>query len=129
MAKKCTGCNRVYDDSMMYCQECGRKLEPQTDMVPEPGNTGMRRNNGTNNFDMSKFNLKDFNLAEWSLLIAAVLGLFIAWEVSYVLGGGIAVGVLLAPRYDKQNIQFKAPLVTKILAIANIVLCVICMFS
>ena len=128
MAKKCPSCNRVYDDSVIYCQDCGRKLETQTGMDRDNGNTGMSRNNGAGNFDVSKFNLKGINFAEWSLLIAAILGLIIAWEVSYVLGGGIGVGVLLAPRYDKQNIQFKAPLVTKIIAIATIALCVVCMF-
>ena len=70
--KKCSKCNKEYDDSKMFCPACGGQLVPvsttPSDSKPAPS-----------------------WLENWGGLLLAVVGLIVAWEVHAVFGTALAV--------------------------------------
>lgn len=112
MARKCAYCNSIFEDTVMYCPNCGAK----TQKVQE---TQKHQNSSVNNIDWRALYQKVF--VEYGLVTAAIIGLF--WDevvVSFI----ISAAVLIAPFLEKGRI-FKAVKVSRVLAIINIVLCVL----
>lgn len=115
MAKTCTNCNKIYDDKMMYCPECGRNLVS----VPTKEETVQSSSESSS--------AKKGSLMEWALLAGSILALWWSWEFSALYGMAIAIGVLITPYVDKRGIQFKAIGAARIIAIITIVISVVTM--
>lgn len=72
--KKCTHCNKEFDDSTMFCPHCGSQLEVSKPTVISTNSNGF---------------------ANWAGTILTILGLFLMWEVDWVWGAIIgAMGVI-----------------------------------
>ena len=125
MAKKCASCNKIYGDQMLYCPECGKKLEEQRviqDMTQKPagGASG-------GNFDLQV--LLHTLLYDYGAILAAVLGFLFTWYWDCVIGMIVSGSVLYVLYFQKEKAQiFKATGIAKILAIINVILSVIVLF-
>lgn len=125
MAKKCASCNKVYGDEVLYCPECGKKLEEYMQMQ----NTTQKPagESGSGSFDFHA--LLHTILYDYGLILAAVLGLVFTWFWSCVVGLIVSGAVLAAPYLDKEKTQnFKARGVAKVLAIINVILSIVVLF-
>lgn len=70
--KKCSVCNKEYDDSRMFCPTCGGQLTTVTTTPP------------SSNAAPSWFE-------NWGGVLLALIGLIVAWEVHAVFGFALAV--------------------------------------
>lgn len=125
MAKRCISCNKVFGDEVLYCPECGKKLEDQKamqDATQKP--TGV---SGRGSFDFQA--LLHVLLYDYGLVFAAVLGLIFTWDVSCVIGMMVSGAVLIVLYFEKEIAQpFKATGVAKVLAIINVIFSAIILF-
>lgn len=79
--KKCLNCNKTYDDSKMFCPNCGAKLVSDQPPAPAPAAGG------------SSASFMD----QWGGLLLCVLGLIVEWEISVLAGAVItAMGFVAA---------------------------------
>lgn len=69
--KKCSVCNKEYDDSKMFCPSCGGQLVP---VAPSP-----------------QPSVSPSWFENWGGILLAAIGLIVAWELSAVLGFALAV--------------------------------------
>ena len=70
--KKCSTCNKEYDDSKMFCPVCGGQL---TSVAPTP----------------SKSITSSSWFENWGGVLLTLIGLVITWEISALFGTVIAV--------------------------------------
>lgn len=113
MARMCNSCNSAFDDTVMYCPNCGSRTDKLQAAQNVATNSGQSR---------------DSNFMEWSLLLVMLLGVYIFWAVNWEWGAIFSIGVFITPYVDKRGIKYKATGMTKVLAIVHIVLSVIFLF-
>lgn len=87
--KKCQNCNRTYDDSKMFCPNCGTKLVLEQPSVPTPAT----------NSNSASF------MDQWGGLLLSALGLLIEWEFSVLIGVVIAGVGLMSGINSSNNIN------------------------
>lgn len=125
MAKKCARCNKVYGDDVLYCPECGKKLEEQSAMQNTTQKTA--GGSGGGSFDLQA--LLHTILYDYGLILAAVLGLIFTWYWDCVIGMIVSGSVLYVLYFQKEKAQFfKATGIAKILAIINVILSIVVLF-
>lgn len=123
MAKKCTNCNKVYGDEVLYCPECGKKLEEQRAMQ----NTTQRQVASSGSFDFQA--LLHTLLYDYGLILAAVLGFAFTWFWDCIVGLIVSGAILVSLHFEKEKTQnFKAIGVAKVMAIINVILSVVILF-
>lgn len=97
--RTCSKCQREYDDSMVFCPECGTKLENFVPVPSEPVTVGV-----TQQFKdaSAKLDGSENAFAQFLASILAIVGLLISWEVSAFIGAVIA-GIGLAVGWYSTN--------------------------
>lgn len=122
MAKKCYGCNSVYqDDTVLYCPNCGMKVEALE--VEQKSESQVQNTQSivdmVKNLDWMGLYQKLF--VEYVLVTLAVIALL--WQtVAFSLI--ISVAVLITPFIDKQR-EYKCIMLSRILTAINIVICLL----
>ena len=113
--KKCTNCNKEYDDGKMFCPECGCPLTSIASS--ETGGTTISSNSNENlKTDGQRPALLP---SDWVGTILAVVGLVIQWELS-ALVGAIFIGLGFYSGMHSTNSGNK--IVTTILLVIGIIL-------
>ena len=118
--KICKKCNTIFDDSNVFCPECGEKLE-----TLDQTNNNNNVINNLSEYLKAKSDAFDNNenvLIRWLPSILSVLGLIIACDWYALLGMVVAiVGVLYG--WFSKNQQNK--IITMVVGIITIILCVL----
>lgn len=70
--KKCSTCNKEYDDTKMFCPVCGGQLTSVMNTSPKPSSSPSWFEN-------------------WGGVLLTLIGLVVAWEVHAILGFVLAV--------------------------------------
>lgn len=78
--KVCNKCNQRYDDSQVYCQECGEKLTAMDKAATAGGCLNSIRQ------QVGQWDQHQSFLMRWLPAILSVVGLLVAWELSAVFG-------------------------------------------
>lgn len=112
--KKCINCNREYDDSKMFCPECGASLVSNESSVI---NANLNTERKTDPAPVSSVPWYQ----QWMGTIICIVGLLIEWEINAIVGTAVIVSGFL--QANKTNSKDK--IVSAILLGIGIILCFI----
>lgn len=118
--KKCTNCNKEYDDSKLFCPECGVSLTPNV----SSGISGTA--SSVSGMDLNAVKQSEPVptqespwYSRWIGTIISVIGLLIEWNISALIGTAvIIVGFLLV----KKSSNSKDKAITIVFLVTGILL-------
>lgn len=121
--KRCANCNKEFDDSKLFCPECGSPL-PSAATFGTSGTTAPSGFNGNLNTAGRPVTPAPETpwYSQWKGTILAVIGLIVEWEWS-ALFGAILIGVGFVLGKDSQNSGNKV--VTTSLLVIGIILLIV----
>lgn len=120
--KRCANCNKEFDDSKMFCPECGNPLS-----YAASGTSGTTAPSGFNgNLNTAGRPVTPAPespwYVQWKGTILAVIGLIVEWEWNVVLGVALVVTGFILDK-DSQNPGNKA--VTAVLLVIGIIMFIV----
>ncbi len=125
--KRCTKCNKEFDDNKLFCPECGSSLiSAATDGTGgTTATSGINGNRNASGGPVAPVTDSPW-YAQWKGTILAAVGLLIEWELSALLGVAlIGVGFMLA----KDSPISGNKTTTTVLLVIGVILFFITMFA
>lgn len=120
--RKCSKCQREFDDLVAFCPECGTKLENFVPVPSEPVTVGAMQQYKDAS---AKLDSSENVLAQFLASILVIVGLIITWEVSALIGLVIAAVGLLIGWYSTNQlnkiVSLTVGIVTVVLSIWTII--------
>lgn len=123
--KRCTNCNKDYEDSKLFCPECGGSLVLAANAVVEETKAMPNSDGNSNSSGQTGTPTESPWYIQWAGTILAVVGLIIEWEIALTFGVVLTiVGFILA---KNSPIQINK-IVATVLMVIGILLYVVCIW-